>query len=181
MMKISGAWLYSQNDIVQIVDLPYGDSLFSMTVMLPAANQTVDEFIDQLTPEDWIDYFNRLDNAFGTVSMPKLKLNYRLLMNDVLSKMGMGVAFDPELADFSRINGYGDLFINRVIHQSFIQIDEEGTEAAAATIVEMCEAVSVRPTGFFMTINRPYIFIIRERVNNTILFIGKITKPEWTE
>ena len=95
--------------------------------------------------------------------------------------MGMGIAFDPELADFSRINGYGNLFINRVIHQSFIQIDEEGTEAAAATIVEILETISTGPTGFFMTIDRPYIFVIRERVYNTILFIGKITNPVWED
>ena len=181
MMTISGTWLYSRDGSLQIVDLPYGDSLFSMTVLLPPLEQSLDELIDQLTPEEWTDYFDALNYAFGTISMPKLKLNYKLLMNHVLSTMGMSIAFDPELANFSRINGYGDLFINRVIHQSFVQIDEEGTEAAAATIVEICESTSTGPTGFFMTIDRPYIFVIRERVHNTILFIGKITNLIWKD
>lgn len=110
--------------------------------------------------------------------MPKLKLDYKLLMNDVLKSMGMAIAFGSS-ADFSRINDTNGLFISRVIHQSFIQIDEEGTEAAAATIVEILR--SSIPGGFIMTINRPYMFVIRERINNTIMFIGKISKPVWNE
>jgi serine protease inhibitor len=182
LMKISGTWLYSHNDFVEMVDLPYGDSLYSMTVLLPAANQTINEFIMQMTPEKLEQYFQNLNYKFGTITMPKLKLDYIQLLNDVLINLGMEIAFDPDAADFSRINGYGGLYINRVIHQSFIQIDEEGTEAAAATIVEIC-LTSALPgnTGFHMYVNRPYIFIIRERVKNTILFIGKITKPEWSK
>jgi len=180
MMKISGTWLYSQDDMVQIVDLPYGDSLFSMAVMLPASNQSIDDFIAQLSLEKWEEYFKTLDYEFGTVMMPKLKLDYKLLMNDVLIDLGMGIAFGGG-ADFSRINGYGNLFISRVIHQSFVQIDEEGTEAAAATIVELMDTSGIGPSGFFMRVDRPYIFVIRERINNTILFIGKITKPVWVD
>lgn len=179
MMKISGTWLYSQDDMVQIVDLPYGDSLFSMTVMLPHS-QSVDEFIAQLTPEKWEDYFGTLDYKFGTVSMPKIKLDYKLLMNSALINMGMSIAFGAS-ADFSRINGFGNLFISRVIHQSFVQIDEEGTEAAAATIVEISLTSGSGSSGFHMRVDRPYIFVIRERINNTILFIGKITEPKWTD
>lgn len=181
LMKISGTWLYSHNDFVEIVDLPYGDSLYSMSVLLPAPNEAIDEFISQLTPEKLEQYFQNLDYKFGTITMPKLKLDYKQLLNDVLINLGMEIAFDPDAADFSRINGYGELYINRVIHQSFIQIDEEGTEAAAATIVEVCLTALPDTSDFYMYVNRPYIFIIRERVKNTILFIGKITKPEWTE
>jgi len=181
-MKISGTWLYSRDDDVQIVDLPYGDSLCSMTVLLPNVNQTVDNFIARLTPEKLENYLNDLDYNFGTITMPKLKLNYKLLMNDVLSAMGMAIAFDPKFADFTRINADGGLWINRVIHQSFIQVDEEGTEAAAATIVEFCGTTSTSSNSDFqMYVNRPYIFIIRERVKNTILFIGKVSKPEYVE
>jgi serine protease inhibitor len=180
MMKISGNWLYYQDNHVQIADLPYGDSLFSMTVILPNTSQSIGELISQLSPEKWTEYFDALDYNFGTIMMPKLKLDYKLLMNDALISLGMGIAFSGG-ADFSRINGYGNLFISRVIHQSFVQIDEEGTEAAAATIVELRETSGMGPTGFFMRADRPYVFVLRERVNNTILFIGKISRPVWED
>ena len=179
MMKISGNWLYYQDDVLQIVDLPYGDSLYSMTVFLPSSDQSIDNFISQMTSNAWENYFQELDYKKGIVMMPKLKLDYKKLLNDMLKNMGMAIAFSGG-ADFSRINGFGDLFISRVIHQSFIQIDEEGTEAAAATIVEVGRGSGSR-TYFKMYINRPYLFVIRDRINNTILFIGKITKPEWTD
>ncbi|HEM49310.1 MAG TPA: serpin family protein [Caldithrix sp.] len=177
MMKITGNWLYYQDDEVQIVDLPYGDSLFSMTVLLPSAGQTVDDFISQLSATDWTDYFDALDYAFGTIAMPKLKLNYKKTINDVLISLGMGSAFGSG-ADFTRITTEVELYINRVIHQSFLQVDEEGTEAAAATIVELVYK-SINSNEFYMSMDHPYLFVIRERVNNTILFIGKISNPVW--
>ena len=180
MMEIRENLLYYEDDNVQIVDLPYGDSKFSMTVFLPKQDLSIDNFIGQLTSESWTSYFETLDYDSGNVYMPKFKLDYKLLMNDVLKSMGMTIAFTPS-ADFSRINGYGGLTISRLIHQSFIQVDEEGTEAAAATIVEIFETSIAEPEGFTMYINRPYLFVIRERVNNTILFIGKISKPLWEE
>ncbi|HEM49309.1 MAG TPA: serpin family protein [Caldithrix sp.] len=180
MMKISGNWLYYQDDKIQITDLPYGDSLYSMTVFLPSADQTIDDFVASLNADTWDNYFQDLAYKKGTIMMPKLKLDYKKLLNDMLINMGMGIAFGGS-ADFSRINGYGNLFISRVIHQSFVQVDEEGTEAAAATIVELRETSGTGPTGFFLRMDRPYIFVIRERTNNTILFIGKISKPQWTE
>ena len=111
--------------------------------------------------------------------MPKLKLNYKKTINDVLISLGMGSAFGSG-ADFTRITTEVELYINRVIHQSFLQVDEEGTEAAAATIVELVYK-SDAPLGFYMRIDHPYLFVIRERVNNTILFIGKISNPVWED
>jgi serpin B len=180
MMKISGNWLYYNDDEIQIADLPYGDSLYSMTVFLPKSSQSIDNFISRLSAETWENYFQDLDYMKGTIMMPKLKLDYKQLLNDMLIEMGMGIAFGGS-ADFSRINGFGNLFISRVIHQSFLQIDEEGTEAAAATIVEIKEYSSLEPTSFTMQVNRPYLIVIRERVNNTILFIGKISKLVWED
>jgi len=180
MMTISGSWLYYQDDDLQIIDLPYGDSLFCMTVFLPAANRSINDFITGLNPEQWNAYIHSLKREFGTLSMPKIKIKYKLLMNDVLNALGMGIAFSGA-ADFSRINGFGGLFISRVIHQSFVQVDEEGTEAAAATIVEVWESSGGGPTGFGMHVDRPYFFIIRERTNNTILFMGKIIDPQWQD
>ena len=179
MMEITGSWLYYQDDVVQIADMPYGDSLYSMTVMLPSSGQTVDDFISQLSVEGWTDYFDALEYAYGTIAMPKLKLNYKKTINDVLISLGMGIAFGSG-SDFTRIMTQPELYISRVIHQSFLQVDEGGTEAAAATIVEL-NYKSGSPQGFYMSIDHPYLFVIRERVNNTILFIGKISKPVWED
>ena len=181
MMKISGNWLYNQDNLVQIVDMPYGDSLYSMTVIVPVSG-TVDEFIEHLTPETWTDYFSDLEYKKGTIIMPKLKLDYKITLNDALIDMGMGIAFNHGgNANFSRINGSVGLFISRVLHQSFIQIDEEGTEAAAATIVEVLRSTASPQVDFFMRVDRPYIFVIRERIKNTILFLGKISNPVWRD
>jgi serine protease inhibitor len=178
MMHISGNWKYYEDDDVKIIDLPYGDSLFSMTVMLPSVDHTINNFISQLTISKWENYISSMDYQSGSLTLPKLKLGYKLTMNDVLKALGMGIAFNGS-ADFSRINGEKGIYISRVLHQTFVQVDEEGTEAAAATIVEFIR--SALPAGFFMQVNRPYIFVIREQTNNTIIFIGKITKPVWNE
>jgi serine protease inhibitor len=180
MMKISGNWLYHWNDDVEIIDLPYGDSLFTMTVFLPETDRNIDDFIAGLTPEKYKSYLNSLEYHFGTLEMPKLKIGYKLLLNDALQALGMGIAFGGG-ADFSRISSGGGICISQVIHQTFLQVDEEGTEAAAATIVGLKETNAGGPSGFFMKVNRPYFFVIRERVNNTILFMGKIMEPEWEE
>jgi serpin B len=92
--------------------------------------------------------------------------------------MGMGIAFD-EAADFTGMYSPGGIWINRVIHKTFLEIDEEGTEAAAATVVEMVESAGPgtgHPTIF---VNRPYLLAIRENHSGTILFIGKIVNPVW--
>lgn len=92
----------------------------------------------------------------------------------------MGLAFSPTLADFSRILASRDLFISDVLHKTFVQVDEEGTEAAAVTVVEV-GTTSIEPgTLFVMRVDRPFIFALRERQSGTILFLGKILKPEWS-
>jgi serpin B len=177
MMKISGDWLYYKDNSVQVIELPYGDSLFCMTMLLPAASKSVDDLIAGLDAGALDAYLNGMSKQFGTLDLPKIKVEYKLLMNDVLTALGMGIAFTDQ-ADFSRINGFSGLLISRVIHQTFVQVDEEGTEAAAATVVEIRETSS-GPEGFTMRVDRPYVFVIRERVSGAILFIGKIIEPQW--
>ncbi len=180
MMKITADLNYFQNDSVQIVDLPYGQGNFSMTVFLPQPNLTLDAFIAALDNEQWNRYLSQLDVKNGTVSFPKLKVEYKLLMNDILKQLGMERAFDAR-ADFSRIRRRGGIFISRVIHKTFVQIDEEGTEAAAVTLVEFRETSIGPELGFYMELNRPFMFVIREKETGTILFMGKIIKPAWDE
>ncbi|MCX6141794.1 MAG: hypothetical protein NTZ35_01105 [Ignavibacteriales bacterium] len=108
---------------------------------------------------------------------PKFKFEYEKALNDMLKSMGMSVAFSPMEADFTYIDKRGQLFISEVKHKTFVQVDEEGTEAAAVTSVGV-GATSVGPNTV-MRVDRPFIFAIRENNSGTILFIGKIVEPKF--
>ena len=178
MMQIQGRFKHFQDNQLQMVDLPYGDENYSMIICLPNANYGVDKFIEDLNEENWQLYLQSLDVDSGIVQMPKFKLEYEITMNDVLKSMGMAVAFNAGAADFSQISPGSDLYIYKVKHKSFIQTDEEGTEAAAVTVVEMRElSGDPQPKTFFMRIDQPFVFIIREQNTNAILFMGKVLNP----
>jgi len=182
MMKTTADLKYFQDNMVQIVELPYGQGNFNMTVFLPLEGISLNDFISQLDGNQWDGYLSQLQTLKGTVSFPKLKMEYKLLMNDVLKQLGMAVAFGSS-ADFSRIRTGGGIYISRVIHKTFVEIDEEGTEAAAVTLIEFREVSSggEPELDFFMNVNRPFMFVIRENETGTILFMGKIIQPVWQE
>ena len=104
--------------------------------------------------------------------MPKFSIEYEISLKDVLTSLGMGIAFDEMLADFTKINPAGELYISKVKHKTFVRVDEEGTEAAAVTSVEI---IVSGPPQF--TIDRPFLFVIRERLSGTFLFMGKMVDP----
>ncbi len=182
IMGLTADLNYYANDQVQVVDLPYGRGNYTMTVFLPKPDKNLTEFVAVLNCQQLEHYLGNLQYKSGTVFLPKLKTNYKLLMNDVLKQMGMEIAF-TRLADFSRINPEDTLLISRVIHEAFVQIDEEGTEAAATTVVEIIRLTeSTGPSlDFVMEINRPYLFLIRELESGTVLFMGKIHEPVWED
>jgi serpin B len=115
------------------------------------------------------------------IDLPKFKYEFKSLLNDPLTELGLGEAFTPE-ADFSRITPATDIWISRVIHQTFIDVQEEGTEAAAATIVEMVERSS--PGGGAVAIpfkvDRPFLYLIKENSTGAIVFMGKVGKPAYS-
>ena len=104
--------------------------------------------------------------------------NYSITLNNVLKALGMEIAFDPYQADFTKMRKEGELFISKVKHKTFVEVDEEGTEAAAVTSVEI-EVTSIGSPGssIIMRVDRPFVFAIRENYSQTILFIGKIVGP----
>jgi serpin B len=181
MMKIRGRFDYYEDDDVQIIDLPYGDGDFSMTIFLPKPDVDIDEFTGALDESRWENYLTSLNSDSGTLELPKFKLEYKLKMNDVLKALGMSIAFNPQQADFSRINPAGGLYISKVLHKTFVQVDEEGTEAAAVTVVAINYTSIGGDEEFYMTVNHPFLFVIREHHSETILFIGKMIQPEWEE
>jgi len=115
------------------------------------------------------------------LSLPKFKLEYEKRLNDALVSLGMGIAFNPYIADFSKINANHQLYIDFVLHKTFIDVNEVGTEAAAVTIVAInLESVDEGDTYYF-TVDRPFLFAIKERDTKAIVFLGKVMEPEYED
>ena len=180
MMVQSREFSYYASDQFQAVDLPYGDELFSMTIILPDPQIDVNDFMAALSAENWNLWTGSFSETNGTLFFPRFKLEYEKLLNEVLKSLGMAIAFDQGQADFTRMfDKVGDmnLFIDKVKHKSFVEVNEEGTEAAAVTSVEI-GVTSIGPgSSFVMRVDRPFVFAIRENHSGTILFIGKILDP----
>ena len=173
---------YFGNESLKLVELPYGNGQFVFSVILPVNGQELDAIISSLNITQYQDFLAASDTMALKVYMPKFKISYKSLLNQVLSDMGMAESFSDD-ADFSRLfEEMLSLSITRVIHQSFIEVDEEGTEAAAATIVEISET-SANPNAkpLEINLNHPFAFFIRERFSNTILFAGKLLDPTMTQ
>lgn len=168
---------YSDNDFT-VGELPYGSGDYSMLVILPDSTLSIADAEALLTQSEVSSIINGLSVHDVQLSLPKFKVEYKTLMNDVLSKMGMGVAF-TDGADFTRINRGGGLYISRVIHQTYIDVNEKGTEAAAVTVVEIGinMAYPQPKIPIYFTVNRPFIFLIKENHNNTIMFMGAVVDP----
>jgi serpin B len=179
MMSLRSDFDYAETDELQIIDLPYNDGFFAMTVLLPGSSDDLDSLISGLTDEKWNNLSADLSTTNVSLYLPRFKLEWFRVLNDPLTELGMGIAFNDQ-ADFSRINQDGDeLYISEVRHKSFIEVDEEGTEAAAAASVEVTyKSVSADTEDItVMRVDRPFILAIRERASGTILFIGKIMNP----
>ncbi len=165
---------YFENDKIQAVDLPYADSVFSMSLLLPKENYSLDQLINDLQGGAWNDWQHNFSNQEVVMYMPRFKMEYEKVLNDHLIAMGMDLAFRPGFADFSNIAD-DNLFISLVKHKSFVEVNEVGTEAAAVTIVGI-ETTSV-PQYVYVSFNRPFIFLIRENKSNGVLFLGKMMEP----
>jgi len=172
MMSQKNDFAYYSHQDFQAMDLPYGGQAFSMTIFLPDADVDIDDFIAQISDENLSDWIGSFNETKIYLYMPKFKLEYNLTLNDVLKALGMEIAFSGG-ADFTKIHKNGGIWIDEVKHKTFIDVNEEGTEATAATVVSM-----IRSGPLSVTVNRPFVFMIREKFSNTILFMGKIVEPE---
>lgn len=175
-MQVEGTFNLSYHENFTSVELPYGDSAFSMVVLLPNAEVSIADLVAAMDAESWDSWMNSSYPTNVTIQLPKFKYGFKTLLNDPLIELGLGIAF-TENADFSDITPGGGIFISRVIHQTFIDVNEEGTEAAAATIVEMIESAG---PGIFRA-DRPFLYMIRENSTGALLFMGKVGKPEYAE
>lgn len=164
---------YASAGDVQIIDLAYGGQAYSMTIVLPASPQGIEALAEGLTQQQWNSWVASLDSTVRLVSLPRFTLEYELTLNDALKALGMAVAFGDS-ADFTKLYGPGGAYISEVKHKTFVDVNEEGTEAAAATSVEI-SLTSAGPVP--IVVDRPFVLAIRENYSGTILFIGKIVDP----
>ncbi len=177
MMEQSGeTYPYYEDEDVQAVSLPYGDGRISMYIFLPSEDSSLRAFQRRLNAKQWEEWMQNFSDEEGDIVLPRFKLEYEKELNDVLAALGMDVAFDCNQADFSRMYSKEPLCISKVKHKSFVEVNEEGTEAAAATSVEM--TLSAMPMqGFSMIVDRPFFFAIRDNETGAVLFMGSVVEP----
>ena len=157
----------------QVLALPYGGQAFEMVLVVPGQDESVDDVVSSLNDATWSGSMARLHYGEVTVEMPKYELEWGGLLNQPLVAMGMGRAFEPLLADFTRMTPAPYAHISRVRQKTYMKVDEEGTTAAAATSV----AIGVTSAGTVVRVDRPFVVAIRERLTGCILFLGAIRDP----
>jgi serpin B len=174
MMKQTSDFKVYKGEGFTLAELPYGQGNFVMDVILPDDNNGINNILPLISDNNLKVWLNQMSERKTDLTFPKFKYGFKKQLKDVLTDMGMGIAFTDN-ADFSNISDI-DLLISFVLHQAFIETNEEGTEAAAATIVGIYTTSA--PAGpFILNIDHSFLYIIRETTTNSILFMGKVTDP----
>ena len=145
-----------------------------MTILVPHPGIHIDSAAARLDEPRWQALVGNLGDAATVVALPKFTTEFEITLNDVLRSLGMEDAFVPNVANFSKMRAANDLFISSVRHKTFVDVNEEGTEAAAATSVGI-GIVCVCPNEFI--IDRPFLYVIREQYSGSVIFIGKMLDP----
>lgn len=163
-------WLESGG---MVGELPYGGRAFGMVLVVPGPEETVDDLLAELDEATWNEWVGALSTQEASVRLPKMEMEWEGLLNDPLKALGMEVAFKPAQADFSRLSNVPFLYISTVRQKTYMKMDEEGTEAAAATSTGMA-TTSAPPS---IVVDRPFILAIRERLSGAVLFLGVVRDP----
>ena len=167
---------YFVGDGYAVAELPYAGESAVMTLLVPDEGR-FEEIEAQVDGAMFNEALANLAPADVTLRMPKFEFESPFNLSDALIEMGMPLAFDENRADFSGMTDQQDLYIGNVIHKAFVAVDEKGTEAAAATAVVMEGATAMMPENV-LTIDRPFLFFIRDVETGQILFIGRVLNPE---
>ncbi len=166
---------YTQGDGYTAVEVPYAGNTSAMDIIVPDAGR-FEEIESALTGEMFNEITGNMTQTNLMLRLPKFKFESSFGLSPTLDQMGMVDAFNADLADFSGMTGKKDLFIGDVIHKAFVAVDEEGTEAAAATAVIMELATAIMH-DVVLVVDRPFIFVIRDTANGQILFVGRVLNP----
>ena len=175
MMRQTASFGYGEGAAFTVVELPYDGNELSMVILLPDKGQ-FEAFENALDNDVLREAVDSLQRTRLDLAMPKFKMETSFGLNDALVDLGMVSAFDPGAADFSGMGGTRDLYITDVVHKAFVEVDEAGTEAAAATAVIVGQT-SVPADPIRVTIDRPFLFLIRDIETGTVLFLGRVMDP----
>lgn len=175
MMKQKSDFQVYDGDGFILGEFPYGQGNFVMDIILPDAQNGVTALLPSITNDAFNGWTGQLAEHEVNLSLPRFKYGFKIQLKDILSDMGMGIAF-TDGADFTNIATAPPLLINDVTHQAFIETNEEGTEAAAATIVDI-GTTSIGPTPVAFNADHSFIYIIREITTNSVIFMGRVADP----
>jgi len=175
MMTRTGSFPYYRGADFQGVSLPYGAGKWSMVVLLPDAGSDLGALRARLTAGAWDSWLSQFKPSFGTIVLPRFKVDYAHTLNQVLIALGMGDAFSRQ-ANFSGLTPATRARISAVDHAALMEVDEEGTTAAAVTSVGI-QMTAARAPGFTLIVDRPFLCAIRDSTTGTVLFAGLIVDP----
>ena len=177
MMFQNHTFGYAADDSVQVLSMPYRGKDLSMLVVLPKKVDGLKDVEGKLSAKQLDGWVGRLRQRKVDVYLPRYKMTSQFSLNNVLTKMGMADAFDPNKADLSGMSGSRNLFISAVVHKAFVDVNEEGTEAAAATAVVIAlKSAPAMPLIF--RADHPFLFLIRHNNSGAILFLGRVMNPK---
>lgn len=171
-----GGVRYGRGENYEVIELLYQGGTAAMDILLPEKGQ-FQAFATSLNVERLSLALESLQPASVQLYLPKFRFTRDFDLGNSLSALGMNNAFDPELADFSGMDGERDLYIGKVLHKAFIAVDEQGTEAAAATGVVM-RLTAALPSGIVVTVDHPFLFLVRDIPSGQILFFGQVLNPQ---
>lgn len=178
MMHLTSRFGYYEEEAFQALSMPYQGDAVSLVALLPKEDKSLSNLEESLSAEKLAACVQGMKPTKVVVSFPRFKLTASFQLADVLAKLGMPVAFDVARADFSGMTGSRDLFISHVVHKAFVDVNEEGTEAAAATGVVMATraVLNPKPDPIFRA-DRPFLFALRDNRTGALLFLGRVRNP----
>ncbi|MDP2888448.1 MAG: serpin family protein [Bacteroidota bacterium] len=175
-MKIEKPFNYFNHTDFQLLEMPYGSGKYSMLIFLPQTGKKTDNVISLLNPENVNDWISKLSEQKKEVFLPKFEFKFDNSLKDELAALGMTDAFNDAKANLSGISDAAKLVISEVMHKTYIKVDERGTEAAAVTGITV--GVTSMPVDNSFRVDHPFVFAIREKDTQAILFIGKVMDPK---
>jgi serpin B len=175
LMRQTSSFRYWADEALQLVDLPYGDGSLSMVALLPAQRNGLRQLEGQVNAANLQRWIASARSRLVAVTLPKFRITSECDLGGTLIAMGMPSAFDFARADFSGMTGTRELMITAVLHKAFVDVNEKGTEAAAATAVLMGRGTPPKPVIF--SADHPFLFLIRDNRSGVILFLGRVVDP----
>ena len=174
MMEQSAELPYYADQYLQCVEMPYGNQAFSMVAILLSNNMNIDQLVEYLDNDTWQNIAKNLHEQNVWLKLPRFKIECEIPLNDPVKNVGMKRIFYSGFANISD----ADLFVSEIKQKTFVEVNEEGTEAAAVTVIEMPPSSEYGPQQVSFFANRPFLYLIKEKSTGVILFIGRMDEPK---